>query len=468
MMHGRWVIPYNPYLLAKFDCHLNVEICSDIKLFKYLYKYVCKGTDKIKYSVVRDPIGDSVDEIKDFQTARWLCAPESLWRIYGFTLNGIYPPVLQLHVHLEDKQPVWFPADSVLEYVIRNPKVAKTQLTEFFEKNASSQSARSLNLLYREFPEHFVWDEEHKLWAPRSRRPNVGRLVTVNPLEGERYYLRVLLNHVRAPTSFQFLRTFNNVVYETFRDAALARGLLQLDSDIHDTLEGACGYQMPYVLRRLFATILIHNSPADPKILWEEFRDYLSDDFQKDNASDVEIAYKLSLESIDLFLQSNGRSINEFSIVPYNIGASKEEIYARDYRNELEIQVSESDLHSTRQLNDCQQVAFDEITAAINTGVGGAFFIDGPGGTGKTFLYRALLASVRSRKQIALAVASSGVAASLLPGGRTAHSRFNFPLEIDEIMSCEISKQSTRAKLIVSAKLILWDEASVAHRKIKP
>ncbi|KAL6587727.1 hypothetical protein OROMI_000705 [Orobanche minor] len=223
---------------------------------------------------------------------------------------------------------------------------------------------------------------------------------------------------------------------------------------------------MPYVLRRLFATILIHNSPADPKILWEEFRDYLSDDFQKDNALDVEIAYKLSLESIDLFLQSNGRSINEFSIVPYNIGASKEEIYTRDYRNELEIQVSESDLHSTRQLNDCQQVAFDEITAAINTGVGGAFFIDGPGGTGKTFLYRALLASVRSRKQIALAVASSGVAASLLPGGRTAHSRFNFPLEIDEIMSCGISKQSTRAKLIVSAKLILWDEASMAHRKI--
>ncbi|KAL6581116.1 hypothetical protein OROMI_007039 [Orobanche minor] len=60
--------------------------------------------------------------------------------------------------------------------------------------------------------------------------------------------------------------------------------------------------------------------------------------------------------------------------------------------------VSESDLHSTRQLNDCQQVAFDEIIAAINTGVGGAFFIDGPGGTGKTFLYRALLASVRARE----------------------------------------------------------------------
>ncbi|WMV30482.1 hypothetical protein MTR67_023867 [Solanum verrucosum] len=50
-----------------------------------------------------------------------------------------------------------------------------------------------------------------------------------------------------------------------------------------------------------------------------------------------------------------------------------------------------------------------------------AFFIDGPGGTGKSFLYHALIATVRYRGFIALATASSGVAASLLPGGRTAH-----------------------------------------------
>ncbi|KAG5606519.1 hypothetical protein H5410_028011 [Solanum commersonii] len=54
-----------------------------------------------------------------------------------------------------------------------------------------------------------------------------------------------------------------------------------------------------------------------------------------------------------------------------------------------------------------------------------AFFIDGPGGTGKSFLYRALLATVRYRGFIALATASSGVAASLLPGGRPAHSFFS-------------------------------------------
>ncbi|CAL1267607.1 unnamed protein product, partial [Larinioides sclopetarius] len=39
-----------------------------------------------------------------------------------------------------------------------------------------------------------------------------------------------------------------------------------------------------------------------------------------------------------------------------------------------------------------------------------------------SFLIRLILATVRSKNDIALALASSGIAATLLPGGRTAHS----------------------------------------------
>jgi type II secretory ATPase GspE/PulE/Tfp pilus assembly ATPase PilB-like protein len=52
----------------------------------------------------------------------------------------------------------------------------------------------------------------------------------------------------------------------------------------------------------------------------------------------------------------------------------------------------------------------------------GCFFVNGPGGTGKTFLYNTLLSTVRSSGDIAVAVASSGIAALLMKGGRTAHS----------------------------------------------
>lgn len=70
------------------------------------------------------------------------------------------------------------------------------------------------------------------------------------------------------------------------------------------------------------------------------------------------------------------------------------------------------------------------------------FFVDGPAGTGKTFLYRAMLADVRSGGNTAIAVTTSGVATSLLPGGQTAHSIFNIPINLDINRSCRVSKQS--------------------------
>jgi len=92
------------------------------------------------------------------------------------------------------------------------------------------------------------------------------------------------------------------------------------------------------------------------------------------------------------------------------------------------------------------------------------FFIDGPAGTGKTYLYTLLLSMVRSNEDVALAVASSGIAALLLPGGRMAHSRFKIPIPINEISVCSIGHRSTVAQLIIKAKIIIWDEAPMMHR----
>ena len=76
------------------------------------------------------------------------------------------------------------------------------------------------------------------------------------------------------------------------------------------------------------------------------------------------------------------------------------------------------------------------------------FFINAPGGYGKTFLIETLLCTVRGLGQIALAVASSGIAAELLEGGWTAHSCFRIPIPVNESSTCSISLQSDLAKLI--------------------
>ena len=73
------------------------------------------------------------------------------------------------------------------------------------------------------------------------------------------------------------------------------------------------------------------------------------------------------------------------------------------------------------------------------------FFVNGPRGAGKTFLYCTLLANLRKLGHIAIATNTSGIAATLLPGGRIAHSRFKIPLTLDASSTCSISIQSDLA-----------------------
>lgn len=64
---------------------------------------------------------------------------------------------------------------------------------------------------------------------------------------------------------------------------------------------------------------------------------------------------------------------------------------------------------------------------------------------------------------IALPVASSGIAALLLEGGCTAHSRFKIPVD-EKAKQCNMAMQSSTAHLIREAKLIVWDEAPMTHK----
>ena len=68
----------------------------------------------------------------------------------------------------------------------------------------------------------------------------------------------------------------------------------------------------------------------------------------------------------------------------------------------------------------------------------GLFFVYGHGGTGKTYLYKTIIASLHSKKHIVLVDASSGISTLLLPGGRTAHSRFQIPINPLENATCDI------------------------------
>ncbi|XP_010474114.1 PREDICTED: ATP-dependent DNA helicase PIF1-like [Camelina sativa] len=115
-------------------------------------------------------------------------------------------------------------------------------------------------------------------------------------------------------------------------------------------------------------------------------------------------------------------------------------------------------------LTEEQKKIYDEIIDAVFKDKGGVFFLYGFSGTGKTFLWRVLCAAVRIMGEIVLNTASSRIASLLLEGGRTAHSRFGIPLDVQETSMCKMSRSSDLGELFQEAKLTIWDEAPMMSK----
>ena len=112
-------------------------------------------------------------------------------------------------------------------------------------------------------------------------------------------------------------------------------------------------------------------------------------------------------------------------------------------------------------LNPDQKLIFDDVLDSIHSALYDRFkhfFVDGPGGTGKTFLFKALIHYLRSLGFIVVPVAWTGMAASLVDGGKTVHSTFSLSVPLVSEIAPKIKKDSEKGKLLINAKLIIWDE----------
>ncbi|PHU14581.1 hypothetical protein BC332_15786 [Capsicum chinense] len=174
----------------------------------------------------------------------------------------------------------------------------------------------------------------------------------------------------------------------------------------------------------------------------------MSEDFKLiPNIGRKDIQFQVQNHINDI-LHSMGADINEYKLVQETIRPSKTAKEAKEVHFERTIIVSEEDTLLYKKLNKDQFKEYNTIMERIFSHRVGAFFINGPRGIGKTFLYCALLAIIQSKGYIALATTTSGVAASILPGGRTAHSRFKISINVDDTFSCNISKQNMLAVVV--------------------
>ncbi len=238
-LDNRWIVPYNPYLLARYQCHINVECSVTFASLKYISKYIHKGHDCATIEV------GLRNEIQDYLDTRYVAAPESIWRLFHFDLHAQFPSVVRLQVHLPGQHMVAYNPNESPEAVLARAANERTMLTAFFEANADETVLATVarQYTYQEFPQHFVWKAREKRWALRQQGFALGRMYFVSPNAGERYYLRLLLTVAKGPKSFADLRTVNGMEYPSFRAACLARGLLEDDGEWTHCLEEATQMQ---------------------------------------------------------------------------------------------------------------------------------------------------------------------------------------------------------------------------------
>jgi len=454
-VNNSWVVPYTPLLSKIFNSHINVEYCNTVRAIKYICKYINKGSDQAIFNIRQQGIAnaDSRDEVETFRSARYVSSNEAAWRILGLPLHERHPTVTHLAIHLPNGQRVYFNENNFRERLATPPQ---TTLTAFFMLCQNDAFAKTL--LYVEVPRYYTWTG--KKWQRRSRGtpvegwPDVrasdalGRIYTVHVSNFECYCLRMLLSVIRGPTNFSDLKTIDGEELSTFQQACEKMNLLEDDNHWDATIEEAVLCCSPVQIRELFAILICVCGLSNPLQLWDKYKTALSEDIahrleRLDQIND-EMCFNEALRLIeDKILQMSGKKLSDFGMPTPQRTAE----LSSDLIRELNYDIAQLDTHvceTEPRLLPEQREVYQKIYQRVESGGGGLFFLDAPGGTGKTFLLNLLLAKVRKQQNVALAVASSGIAATLLSGERTAHSVFKLPLNLttEETPTCNISKSS--------------------------
>jgi hypothetical protein len=342
------------------------------------------------------------------------------------------------------------------------------------------------SLLYNKYPQHFTWEYTRKHWKlrhqttaalnnglwPRPVQSQIGRVYTVSPTHMECYYLRLLLHDQRMAAAMSFDKMRYTMIggvadeHVTYEATAIALGLCENDQEWILSMEQANETASSPQLRRLFVVILIHAHPADPLALWQHCRDWMCEDIAYSNPNmPYQEQHNLCLGMLAVLLEKQGESLAKFrlpNVPPCHMGSSD--------MIDHELRYDPVSLQATldEPLLPHQQDAFNKFKHAYDNHVPWACFLNAVAGAGKTKFLNYVLAHVRSQGDMALAVATSGIAALLLHGGRTPNSRFKTGIHHGEDTYCDIDGRDTNplVQLLRAVRVIVWDEAPMAHRTL--
>ena len=332
---NQWVVPYNPYLLLRYDAHINVEAVGSVEAVKYLYKYIHKGPDRIMVAVGenKEERNIAADEIQRFEVGRYMSASEACWRVFEYNVQKKSPNVEVLQIHLENEQQIIFNNDGEAQRLIENGAPATT-LTVFFKIMSENPTMRHIR--YPDIFKYCTWNKNTKSFKIRKNQrgcPNsardirretlnsdattsqksnsIGRMpmINYNAQSSELYFLRMLLHVVPGPTSFLDLKKLDSgEIKASYSEACIARGLCDNDEEIDKVIEEASSVTFGPQLRKLFTDILMYVLRNQYLRFWNKHKKALCmDQMLQENISEInESVENQALLEIQEKLERNG------------------------------------------------------------------------------------------------------------------------------------------------------------------
>ena len=327
-------------------------------------------------------------------------------------------------------------------------------------------------------PVHWVW--------PKSAR-GISRLPGILPTQGQAYYLRLLLLTVPA-RDFDDLLVVDGTRYDTFKDAAVARGLVRNGDEAATAMRVVAEDETstPSELRYLYGMLLLHGDPNEGDAL-ELFRrfwrpmalDITNPRWRPGSREDSQAGLTdnlrkvLLLRRVNAMLDCFGKCGEDFGLpnqadVEAELTPHERALLADVPSRQDELRALQSPRQAlefyhraVRDLTPEQRVIVDYWVSERQAGRSPQIFIDALAGRGKTHVMRAIAAWERSQEGLPLSCAYTGIVAAMHLGGMTAHRLFGLPItsSAGETAGSSISRGSEKGQLLAAGSAIIVDEA---------
>ena len=280
---------------------------------------------------------------------------------------------------------------------------------------------------------------------------HLSRVDAIRPSQGELFYLHAILQS-RATLSFVDAHTVNNVIHQTFQEAAIALGLFADQNEAQYAIDEAIAtLATPRQLRQLFVHLLVNDCILTSIDIWTKYQQHMARDFTLQLGFNMDLALNCALEDLNKSLEEHGKSLSFYGLPdPITFTAEVQHELERWGRDPIHLRnrrVATAIAIMTHE----QHFIYSRIMSSVLEREPLLAFIDGKAGRGKTFLINAICDKIHSLGCIVIPTATAAFAAQLYPGGRTTHSAFKvssrFPFSPTTTNSmCTITGPSKRQK----------------------